>query len=116
MYFALNAGKTSMSKRAQCGQETEAYSIMVTLAAGLPMDMSPALTASDPAFWQAPRARVRVRHRPARAATDLPMREGILHLRRDTRQKRLGRALILTLFVTRTPPVAQVRRLSGGRA
>ena len=48
-----------MSKRAQCGQETEAYSIIVTLAVGEPMDMSSAATAPEPVFWQAPRETVR---------------------------------------------------------
>src|ERR1700759_1532648 len=55
MNCCLKAGKTSLLKAAQCGQATEAYSITVTLAAGLPRLMSSAVTAED--FWpQAARA------------------------------------------------------------
>src|ERR1700760_3796542 len=46
MFLALNAGKTSLLKRAQWGQLAEAYSITVTFAVGLPRLMSSAVTVS----------------------------------------------------------------------
>jgi len=36
MYFAFSAGKTASLKWAQCGQDSEAYSITSIFALGLP--------------------------------------------------------------------------------
>src|SRR5579862_7223326 len=54
MYLALKAGNTSLLNRAQCGQASEAYSIIVTGALGLPRVMSSA-DAWLAGFWQAAR-------------------------------------------------------------
>ena len=48
--MVLKAGNTSFWKRAQWGQDTEAYSIIVTLAVGEPSDMSSAVAASPAGF------------------------------------------------------------------